>query len=167
MRWYWEWSDLIFLCRRTFKKVKLFFFNAKKREEGFHFWLDNFPYYIINVGYITIFYLLRLALTPYLDTWTIFRVYAALLIFYWYGLSIQDDSAWFAHFWSYILTFFIFLILLKFFSIYTAVGLILMFRPLAINLSLMTIILGSIGTRKILTFFRFLWERFVKNKNDN
>ena len=39
-------------------------------------------------------------------------------------------------------------------------------RRIHIDFSLMTIILGSIGTRKILTLLKSLWERLVE-KNDN
>lgn len=158
MRWNWSCKDCRLIRKSFSKQLVDFFFIREVTLRRIRDHLELSHYYLMSLGYITTFYLLRAFLNPYFGGY-FFYVFFGVLSFYWYSISIRNRGYWFVYFLAQLLTALVFIALAKTGRVYLAFFLAVVFRFVSLQISLLIIASVSSGLREIFRyFFKTKWH---------
>ena len=152
MRWQWTWSDCRAIGQSFARQLSEFFFLREITIARIRGHLEQSHNYLTSLGYITAFYLLRSSVGSYFGGY-FFYVFFGVLCFYWYSVCIQIRPDWFTYFLAQVLTAFVFIAGAKFFSIYLAFVLAVVFRFLSLQLSCLFIAFVSAFLGDVFSYF--------------
>ena len=151
--WVWTWDQITLIFWVRCEEIISFWSCRETIKEAVQEQLENSLHILLNIGWITLFYLLRSALAPFFSSnFSFFMAFYAILLVYWFASAMRLSEFCFFYFLGQVWTSLFFITIAYFVNIY--LGFIVAYLSRFLHLTM-----GGLTVACVSVFIQFLWKK--------